>query len=190
MRSIVVLRDRYGSEIGSHLRKGHPTQTRSRNFTDAEIRELSHFLKDLVNQTLRTTYQIQNVLTGDAKAGAAYFNGGGQCGTCHSPSGDLAGIGKKYDPPTLQQRFLFPRRSLPVTVTVTPAGGTAVTGELVRIDDFNVSLLEPSGEYHSWKRTSGMKVVRNDPLAAHIELLDKYTDKNIHDLVTYLETLK
>jgi len=35
-----------------------------------------------------------------------------------------------------------------------------------------------------------MKVVKNDPLAAHIELLDKYSDKNVHDLVTYLETLK
>jgi mono/diheme cytochrome c family protein len=192
MRSIVVLRDRYGSDIGSYLRKGHPTQTKSQsaNFTEAEVQELSHFLKDLVNQTLRTTYQIQNVLTGDAKAGAAYFNGDGQCSSCHSLSGDLAGIAKKYDPPTLQQRFLFPSRSLPVTVTVTPARGTAVTGELVRMDDFNVSLREASGEYHSWKRTAGMKVVKNDPLAAHIQLLDKYTDKNIHDLVTFLETLK
>jgi cytochrome c oxidase cbb3-type subunit III len=192
MRSIVVLRDRSGSQIGSYLRKGHPAQTKSRseNFTEAEIQELSHFLKDLVNQTLRTTYQIQNVLTGDAKAGAAYFNGDGQCSSCHSPSGDLAGIGKRYEPPTLQQRFLFPTRSLPITVTVTPAAGTAVTGELVRIDDFNVSLREPSGEYQSWKRTPGMKVVKNDPLAAHVELLDKYTDRNIHDLVTYLETLK
>jgi mono/diheme cytochrome c family protein len=192
MRSLVVLRDRYGSEIGPYLRKGHPTQTKAQgaNFTQMEVQELSHFLKDLVNLTLRTTYQIQNVLTGDAKAGAAYFNGEGQCSSCHSTSGDLAGIGKRYDPPTLQQRFLFPRRSLPVTVTVTPAGGTALTGELLRLDDFNVSLREPSGEYQSLKRTAGMKVVKNDPLAVHVELLDKYTDKNIHDLVTYLETLK
>jgi mono/diheme cytochrome c family protein len=192
MRSLVVLRDRYGNEIGSYLRKGHPTQTRSRGatFTETEVQELSHFLKDLVNQTLRNTYEIQNVLTGDAKAGAAYFNGDGQCSSCHSPSRDLAGIGKKYDPPTLQQRFLFPSRSLPVTVTVTPAGGPAVSGELIRMDDFNVSLRDGSGEYRSWKRTAGMKVVKNDPLAAHVSLLDRYTDKNIHDLVTYLETLK
>ena len=192
MRSLVVLRDRYGSEIGAHLRKGHPTQsnTSSTKFTQAEVQELSHFLKDLLNQTLRSTYQIQNVLTGDARAGAAYFNGDGKCSTCHSPAGDLSGIGKKYDPPTLQQRFLFPGRSLPVVVTVTPQSGPAVSGELLRMDDFNVSLRDSAGEYHSWKRVPGLKIVKNDPLAAHIELLDKYTDKNIHDVVTYLETLK
>jgi len=35
-----------------------------------------------------------------------------------------------------------------------------------------------------------LKVVQNDPAQAHHELLDKYTDKNIHDIVAYLETLK
>jgi cytochrome c oxidase cbb3-type subunit 3 len=29
-----------------------------------------------------------------------------------------------------------------------------------------------------------------DPLAAHERLLENYTDKNIHDLFAYLETLK
>jgi hypothetical protein len=35
-----------------------------------------------------------------------------------------------------------------------------------------------------------MRVVKTDPLQAHHELLDRITDKNIHDLVAYLETLK
>ena len=35
-----------------------------------------------------------------------------------------------------------------------------------------------------------LKVVKNDPLAAHIALLDTITDKQIHDVVAYLETLK
>ena len=48
------------------------------------------------------------MLTGDAKAGAAYFNGEGKCSTCHSPTGDLAGIGRRLEPIDLQQRFLFP----------------------------------------------------------------------------------
>ena len=61
---------------------------------------------------------------------------------------------------------------------------------LVHLDDFNVSLRDSSGEYHSWKRIPGLKVVKNDPYAAHVELLDKYTDKNMHDIVAYLETLK
>ena len=61
---------------------------------------------------------------------------------------------------------------------------------LVHLDDFNVSLRHSSGEYHSWKRIPGLKLVKNDPYAAHVELLDKYTDKNMHDIVAYLETLK
>jgi mono/diheme cytochrome c family protein len=194
IRSLVVLSDRYGSELGPFLRKGHPTQSNkpSGSFAQEQVQELSHFLKQQFNNTLRSapTYRIQDVLTGDARAGADYFNGLGKCNSCHSPSGDLAGIGRKYDPPTLQQRFLFPQRTKPVTITVTSPSGTAVSGTLVRIDDFNVSLRDASGEYHAWKRTAGLKIERNDPYATHVELLDKYTDKNIHDVVRYLESLK
>ncbi len=194
VRSVIVLHDRLGSEIGSFLKKGHPTQsnTPSASLTAKQLEDLSHFLKQRVNDTLRSSplYQVQNVLTGDAKAGSAYFNGAGRCSTCHSIQGDLAGIGKKYDPPTLQQRFLFPRRTKPVMVTVTPPSGTPVSGVLNQMDDFNVSLRDSSGEYHAWKRTSGLKVEKQDPLAAHVELLDKYTDKDMHDVVRYLETLK
>jgi mono/diheme cytochrome c family protein len=194
VRSLVVLRDRYGSEIGSFLRKGHPTQSNrpTSSFTAKQMEELSHFLKQRFNETLRSspTYRVQNVLTGDAKQGAAYFSGTGKCNSCHSPSGDLAGIGRKYDPPTLQQRFLFPQRTKPVTLTVTPPSGPSVTGSLVRMDDFNVALRDASGEYRSWTRTRDLKIQKNDPYAGHAELLDRYTDKDIHDLVAYLESLK
>jgi hypothetical protein len=78
----------------------------------------------------------------------------------------------------------------PVTVTVTPPSGAAVSGDLVHLDDFNVALRDSAGEYHSWKRTAALKVVKRNPFDGHIELLDKYTDKNMHDIVAYLETLK
>ena len=64
-----------------------------------------------------------------------------------------------------------------------------VTGTPIHIDDFDVSLRDDKGEYHSWKRSAALKVVKNDPLKAHIELLDKITDKNMHDIVAYLESL-
>ena len=194
IRSLVVLRDRYGNEIGPFLKKGHAMQSGrpSANLTQGQIEELSHFLKQRFAETLRSspTYRVQDVLTGDAKAGVEYFNGAGKCNTCHSPSGDLAGIGKKYDPPTLQQRFLFPQRTKPITIKVTPPAGAPVSGSLVRIDDFNVSLRDASGEYRAWKRTQQLKIERSDPYSTHVELLDKYTDKIIHDVVRYLETLK
>jgi len=201
IRSEVVLHDRYGSTIGPFLKKGHRTQTTpAGQLTQAQIEDVSHTIHQEVYNTLRAALVIQNVLTGDAKAGAAYFNGEGRCSTCHSPTGDLAHIGSRMDAPALQQRFLFPGgggrggRGAPssnaVTVTVTPAGGTAITGALVHLDDFNVALRDSAGEYRSFKRTAGMKVAKNDPAQAHHELLDKYTDKNMHDIVAYLETLK
>ena len=196
-------RDRYGNEIGALLQKGHPTQSgaASSSLTKTQVEELAHFIHQRLNDTLRGSpiFEPQNVLTGDAKAGAAYFNGEGKCSTCHSATGDFAGIGKKYNPVTLQQRFLFPRivargrgaaAGKPVTVTVTPSNGAAVSGVLLHLDDFNVSLRDEAGEYFSWKRTPALKIVKNDPYAMHIELLDKYTDKNMHDIVAYLETLK
>jgi cytochrome c oxidase cbb3-type subunit III len=206
VRSATVLRDRYADNIGPFLRKGHPTQSgkASSSLTPSQVADLSHFLHQKVYDTLRSGpySKVINVLTGDATAGQVYFNGAGACKTCHSPTGDLAGIGKKYDPPTLQQRFVFPQsvgfgragagviKTKPVTVTVTPPSGPAISGVLVSLDDFNVALRDASGEYHSWKRTSDLKVEKSNPYDAHIALLDHSTDKNIHDVVAYLETLK
>jgi mono/diheme cytochrome c family protein len=206
VRSEIVLHDRYGSTIGPFLKKGHPTQTTpAAQLTAGQIEDLSHTIHQEVYNTLRAALQIQDVLTGDAKAGAAYFNGEGKCSSCHSPAGDLAQIGSRMDPPALQQRFLFPggrgggrggrggrgsAPSKPVTVTVTPASGSPITGTLVHLDDFNVALRDGAGEYHSFRRTPALKVVKNDPMQAHHELLDRYTDKNVHDIVAYLETLK
>jgi mono/diheme cytochrome c family protein len=204
VRSLTVLHDRYGDTIGAFLKKGHMTQsgTPSANFTATQIVDLSHFLHQRVGDTLRSGpfNSVLNVLTGDAKAGEAYFNGEGKCSTCHSVTGNFAGIARRYDPPTLQQRFLFPatpvfggrnaKSGKPVILTVTPPDGPAVTGELARLNDFDVALRDSAGDYHSWKRTPELKVEKNDPYATHNALLEQYTDKNIHDVVAYLETLK
>lgn len=207
VRSLTVLHDRYGNTIGPFLKKGHSMQSgkASASLTTAQVLDLSHFLHQQLDDTLRSGpySKVLNVLTGDAAAGAAYFNGAGKCNRCHSPTGDLGGIAKRLDPPSLQQQFVFPRpgrggrgrgapttTAKPVTVTVTPPSGAAVTGVLIALDDFNVSLRDASGAYQSWKRTPGLKVEKHDPYQAHIDLLDQYTDKNIHDVVAYLETLK
>ncbi len=204
VRSLTVLHDRYGSTIGPFLQAGHKMQsgTSSATLTASQIKDLSHFLHQQVDDTLRSGpySKVLNVLTGDPKAGQAYFNGAGGCSGCHSPTGDLAGIASKYDPPTLQQRFLFPRTigfgrngltpPKPTMVTVTPPNGQPVSGTLDRIDDFTVALWDSSGEYHSWTRTPDLRVEKKDPYEAHYQLLDKYTDKDIHDVVAYLETLR
>ena len=209
VRSVIVLRDRYGSQIGPFLKKGHKLQsgTPSANLTDPQVQDLAHFLRQKVNDGLRGSplFQVQNILTGDPKAGASYFNGEGKCTTCHSPStSNLAGIGTRLEPVDIQQRFLFPAtgrggrgRGAPagpnpnaVTVTVTPAAGTPITGVLLQMDDFYVTLRNADGAIQTIRRGPTVKVEKTDPLAFHNQLLDKITDKNMHDVVAYLETLK
>jgi len=193
IRSAVVLRDRLGNGIGAALKKSPHRAT----LTDAQIVDLSHFIHQRVESTAsnRNARAPLNVLTGNVEAGRAYFNGAGKCNTCHSPTGDLKGIATRIPVPVnLQQRFLFPSltRGGPrqVDVTVTPSSGPAVSGALVRIDDFNVSLRDAAGEYRTFRRAANVKVEVRDPLAAHHELLDHYTDADMHNLTTYLETLK
>ena len=196
IRSVVVLRDQAGSEIGPALAK---LANHKKGLTQAQVAGLSQFLRQRVEETARNRNAVQppNVLTGDAKAGQAYFNGAGKCATCHSPVADLAGIARKYDGVTLQQRFLFPRTGgrgappvWPTQVIVTPASGPSVSGTLDRIDDFHVSLRDESGEYHAFTRGPELKVEVRNPYAAHNELLDQYTDRDIHNVVAYLETLQ
>jgi cytochrome c oxidase cbb3-type subunit III len=193
IRSVVVLRDRLGNGIGPAIQKG-PHQAK---LTGAQVVDLSHFLHQRVEAVAsnRNPRGPINVLTGNAEAGRAYFNGAGKCYTCHSPTGDLAGIATRIPVPVnLQQRFLFPslRRGGPkqVEATVTPAGGRPVSGTLVRIDSFFVSLRDVSGEYQTVRRGPNVKVDLRDPLATHHELLDQYTDDDMHNLTAYLETLK
>lgn len=209
VRSVTVLHDRYGSELGPLFAKGHPLQSGrpSSSLTKNQIGDLADFLHQKVYDTLRTNpaaNEIINVLTGDAKAGKEYFNGAGQCYQCHNVAGDLAGIGKRYDPPTIQAKFLFPRnvgfgrrgpgapaaKVKQVTVSVSNYDGAVIKGTLVHLDDFNVSLRDADGNYRAFAILPGMKIEKDDPFAKHNDLLDRYTDKNMHDIVAYLESLK
>jgi mono/diheme cytochrome c family protein len=209
VRSQIVIHDRNGVELAQFLKKGHPMQSGkpSASLATAQIVDLANFLRERLTDTLSRTpgnsgNPAPNILTGNAKAGEAFFNGVGKCSTCHNPTGDLKGFAARNDPVTIQQRFLFPGpvfgrggrggAAAPsrVTITVTPPNGPAVTGLPDRLDDFNVTLRDSSGAYHSWARTPDLKVEKHDPLAAHHALLAILTDKDMHDVVAYLETLK
>jgi cytochrome c oxidase cbb3-type subunit III len=190
IRSPLVLHDRSGNEIGPALKRlpGHKA-----DLSTAQVIDITHFLKEQIEATAkdRNADEPPNVLTGNPEAGRAYFNAAGGCAQCHSPTGDLAGIGRRFkDAADLEQRFLFPRATKPVIVKVTPEGSPAVTGQLIRIDDFNVSLKDAASEYREFDRGVNVKVEIDDPLARHHELLDIYTDQDIHDVVRYLESLK
>lgn len=183
IRSPLVLRDRLGDALGPALKQ---LPNHKRDLTTAQVVDMTHFLKDQIENTAKNRNPVRppNVLTGDLAAGRVYFNS--KCTGCHSVTGDLAGVSKRIpDPVDLQQRFLFPRRTKPVQVTV-----AGVTGDLVRIDDFTVTLKTAAGAPRTWTRTDALQVVLNDSLKAHQDLLDVYTDTDMHNVVRYLESLK
>jgi len=148
------------------------------------------------------------VLVGDAEAGERYFNGPvGRCNTCHavtpgvaSSAPNLAGIARKYsDPKRLQNNMILPARryywspanSNDVTVTVTFKDGHIVQGLLESVSDFKVFLREGSGkETVIERRDAEPKVVLQDRLQYHLDLLPRYRDSDIHDLTAYLATLR
>jgi cytochrome c oxidase cbb3-type subunit 3 len=143
-----------------------------------------------------------NILVGDAAAGQMYFKA--NCSACHSPAGDLKGIGRSVPDPTQLQnlwvgggsgrgrggaRGTSPRRQ--VTVAVTLPGGGTVEGRLDRIDDFLVILTDANGVQRSFSRNGDVpKVAVRDPLEGHRRLLAAYTDRDIHDVTAYLVTLQ
>jgi mono/diheme cytochrome c family protein len=202
VRSLVVLDDEKGLLIGPVLRNGRADKGMPNlGLTEPQIADLVAWLHAKTYAAgHRTTYTFKDVLTGNAKQGEAYFNGAGTCATCHSATGDLAHVGTKYDPFSLQSRWLQPQSRNPnarsdgsaaETVTVTPSDGHAVTGTLDRIDDFTVSLHDASGNFHSFFRNGAEpQVVVKNPLQAHTDLLRKYTDADIHNITAYLVTLK
>jgi len=201
LRSSSVLHDDQGELIGPVILNGRPSKGMPAfsSLTEEQIRAIAEFLHMQVELAAnRGTYQARNIVTGNARAGEAYFNGEGKCTTCHSVSGDLAHIGSKLSPADLQAAELYPEARSndfggvrpPRQVTVTLADGKKLTGSLKHLDDFYVALEDAQGQYHSIAMTKGVKAVVEDKLVFHRQMLDKYTDKQIHDLTAYLVTLK
>ena len=196
LRSPVVLDDSQGELIGQTVHEGRPAKGMPAfpSLTGEQLRDLAEYLHLQVELAAnRGTYKALNVVTGDARAGETYFNGEGKCNTCHSVTGDLAHIGSKMSPPDLQQEFLYPAPSqqpAPAKVTVILKDGSQISGTLKHLDDFYVSLYDAAGNYRSVALGKGVEVKVEDKLVFHREMLDKYTNQQMHDLTAYLVTLK
>jgi cytochrome c oxidase cbb3-type subunit III len=204
IRSILVLQDAGGKQIGAYLESGHPGKaTPPIALTPAEVTDIATFLhREITFAAERTNYQLQYAMTGNAAAGEAYFKGKGGCNRCHSQDGDLKGIGSRHDGPGLQALIVFGtigggrgRGETPARIarkaTVTLPSGESVSGVLVRLTDFDVSIRNDAGRTLTWLRTGGApKVQVTDPLQGHLDLLPEYTDADIHNLAAYLATLK
>ena len=208
-RSALVQTDEDGRQLAEFLAAGRPDKGMPKfDMPRAQAAEIAAFLHAAIYaNSNRRLYKILDIVVGDAKAGQAYFGGAGRCSTCHSPAGDLKGIGAKYEPATLQGRLLLPRGreraagSPPsplyadptaIHAAVTLPSGEIVRGGLVRLTDFEVTIYDAgSGRTRSWLRQGEVpKVVVTDPLQAHVEQLTKWTDTEMHNMTAYLAGLK
>src|SRR6185436_2371848 len=165
-RSEVVQEDERGKQLGEFLKTGRPERGMPPfELADREVSDLAAFLHEQISLAAnRSSYKILDIVVGDPKKGEAYFNR--NCGSCHSATGDLKGVGAKYDPATLQGRVVMPRgggrggggrgRGGPqgpvTTVTVKLPSGQSFSGALVRITDFDVTLRDADGVLRSFTR--------------------------------------
>jgi cytochrome c oxidase cbb3-type subunit III len=197
--SQIVLNDQNGDLIRPLVRTGRvPQGMPAFELDDSQFNSLIAFLHSLPVSSHERMNSVTVIPVGDAKAGEVAFQK--NCSSCHSASGDMSGIGQKIpDPKTLQQTWLMPgmRGGAQVTLkpkeaTVVSEGGQSFHGRLVRIDDFVVTIQLEDGTTRTFTRhgEGSPKVTVQNPLEGHIKLLPVYTDKTIHDITAYLESLK
>jgi cytochrome c oxidase cbb3-type subunit 3 len=190
-RSRLVREDVDGNKIGPIIRNGRPDKGMPPfDKSDDQIASLMAFIHTQQN-TFRNTkggrkgVDPEDLKTGNLEAGKKYFNGA--CASCHSPTGDLAGVATRYEGLRLEMQMLYPREPKS-HVTVTLASGETIAGRLAYLDEFTVALIDAGEMYRSW-RTRDVKYKVDAPVNAHAELLGKYTDDDIHNLMAFLQTL-
>ena len=192
--SKLVADDVKGDKISDVVRNGRVEKGMPRfNLSDTDMAGLVAYIHEQKAKAAsqvggRRGVDVEDLQTGSAEAGRRYFNGAGTCSQCHSATGDLADVASRYQGLKLMQRLLYPRDS-PGKVTVTLPSGKTVSGTLAYHDEFTVGLRDASGWYQSWPVTQ-VKYKIDAPAEAHADLLAKYTDDDIHNLMAYLQTLR
>ncbi len=193
-RSKLVTQDVDGDKIGPVVRSGRPDKGMPPfDRSEDQIASLVAFIHTQQNRAVTRTggrkgVDVADLQTGNADAGKRYFDGAGGCAGCHSPTGDLAGIASHFRGLELEEQMLYPKHAKS-KVTITLASSQPITGVLAYRDEFTVALVDASGTYRSW-RTADVQYKVDDALNAHVELFNKYTDDDIHNLMAYLQTLR
>jgi cytochrome c oxidase cbb3-type subunit 3 len=208
LRSLIVLDDQGGEDLVPLIRDGRRGAVGvmpAFALPEHDLVAIAEFIHSVMGQAGRqgrpperdTPHEL-NVVVGDRAAGELYF--GRACSRCHSPTGDLQGIATRVpDPRALQNLWVAGATGVGgrggdnsrITVTVTPAGGAPITGRLVRIDDFIITLMQPDGVRRTFRREGSVpKVEIDDPLEPHRRLALELTDRDMHNVTAYLATLK
>lgn len=213
LRSEIILTDEKGENILPVVRGGRQGAVGMMpafQLPENDILAMTEYIHSVMAQAGRqgrppereTAWEL-NVLVGDAAAGQQYF--AKACSRCHSAAGDLQGIATRMaDPRALQNLWVSGGTSgrggggrggdggeRRVTVTVTAPGAAPVTGRLVRIDDFIVTLVQEDGARRTFSRAGAVPTVEiSDPLLPHRLLARELADRDMHNVTAYLATLK
>jgi cytochrome c oxidase cbb3-type subunit 3 len=200
-RSDLVAADVRGDRIGAVVRTGRADAGMPGfpALAEADLAAIVAFVHDQKTQAEaaiggRRSVEVADVLTGDARAGRRYFDS--NCTTCHSATGDLAGIASRLEGLALLRRMLYPGGPTPAgapayrpKATVTTRDGETITGEVAARDEFTIAVIAADGHYRSWP-TERVRFTVDDPLEAHVAQLARYTDAAMHDVLAYLHTLR
>ena len=74
--------------------------------------------------------------------------------------------------------------------TLTLANGEKIHGTVLHQDEFFYTVRDAEGNTRTADAGRGVALAVETPLRAHDELLKTYTNKDIHDVLAYLETLQ
>ena len=200
-RSELVAEDLRGDRIGAVVRAGRAEagMPAFAAITESDLAAIVAFVHTQKAQAEsatggRRSVEVADLQTGSARAGARYFDR--HCTACHSPSGDLAGIASRIEGLALLRRMLYPgsegpgaRPPKPPDVTVSTGDGERIGGTLAYRDEFTIALIDASGRYRSWP-TRRVDFEIDDPLEGHVDQLARYTDRDMHDVLAFLQTLR
>ncbi len=188
--SDVVLADDHGEHLVPFLRKGFPENGMPAfaAMSEKQLTDISEFLhlqvEDVAN---RGTYQVLNILVGNAAEGKAYVES--HCMSCHTAE-TFAHIATRYrSPEQLQRNWIWPAQKAVITAAVQTAGG-AISGRVTEMSDFRIRLVTKSGETKTIDRKAGVDMRIDYPLVAHEQIVMTLGNDDMHNVTAYLETLK
>lgn len=201
LSSPVVLHDTNGEAIAKVVQNGRIDKGMPKfALSMAQVSDIAAFLHSMgrVSAQARPATGIPG---GNPVAGRAYFYGQGHCSGCHSVTGDLAGIGRKFGWMKLQDLIVTGGstgmlgvpvpNARPRTVRVILSSGAVIDGRVDSIDGFDVTLTDAAGRRRTFARGRGVRDVEiHDPYDAHYELLKANREQVVHDLTAYLEGVK
>jgi mono/diheme cytochrome c family protein len=193
--SDVVLADDHGEHLAPFLKTGRPEKGMPAfsQLSEQQRVDMAEFLHQQVEDIAnRGAYHLPNIVVGDAAKGETYLRD--HCLSCHTAA-TFAHIASRFrSPDQLQRSWIWPARpadnSLAITGTVKTQQGSTISGYVIQVSDFRITLISADGRTHAVDRGPSVDLHMEDPLQAHQALVNGLRNDDMHNVTAYLETLR